>query len=76
MSIFTNKQKKKLNNGEPSRLLQNGGGEFRLKERLVVLLSLGKKFRSLVIGEENQNLLNVKNLKKCDKYINMCYTSG
>jgi hypothetical protein len=62
MSIFTNKQKKKLNNGEPSRLLQNGGGEFRLKERLVVLLSLGKKFRSLVIGEENQNLLNVKNL--------------
>jgi hypothetical protein len=75
MSIFTNKQKKKLNNGEPSRLLQNGGGEFRLKERLVVLLSLGKKFRSLVIGEENQNLLNVKNLKKCDKYINMCYTS-
>ncbi len=75
MSIFTNKQKKKLNNGEPSRLLQNGGGEFRLKERLVVLLSLGKKFRSLVIGEENQNLLNVKNLNKCDKYINMCYTS-
>jgi len=75
MSIFTNKQKKKLNNGEPSRLLQNGGGEFRLKERLVVLLSLGKKFSSLVIGEENQNLLNVKNLKKCDKYINMCYTS-
>jgi hypothetical protein len=62
MSIFTNKQKKKLNNVEPSRLLQNGGGEFRLKERLVVLLSLGKKFRSLVIGEENQNLLNVKNL--------------
>ncbi len=75
MSIFTNKQKKKLNNGEPFRLLQNGGGEFRLKERLVVLLSLRKKFSSLVIGEENQNLRNVKNLKKCDKYINMCYTS-